>query len=261
MNPILNTAFKAARKTGHMITRAMGQLEQIKADSKTANDFIADVENTAADILADTLTEAYPHHKITIGNNGSHSTEKSEYEWVIAPLDGITNFAHSHPQYAISMALVHKGRLQEALVYAPERNDCYMASRGQGALLNDRRIRVANRIELHQAVVGTTFSAGEIYDDQYFSILKQLFAKTSGIRSEGATSLELCALACGRIDGFLQFALQPYDVAAGALIVQEAGGIVTDTQGNDSWLENGNIVAANPKILAKLIQLIQSTTA
>ena len=155
------------------------------------------------------------------------------------------------------MALLNKGVLQEALVYAPERNDVYMASRGKGALLNDRRIRVSSRIELNRCLIGTGFPVvDQSMMDKYLAILKDFLAKTAGGRREGAASLDLCAVAAGRLDGFFEFNLKPWDVAAGALIVQEAGGIVTDMSGNEGWLESGDIVAANPKVLAQMLQII-----
>ena len=152
MNPILNTAVKAARRAGDMMLRAANNLPAVKIDSKAFNDFVSDVDRTAEEIIREILQEAYPQHKITAEEGGSSGPEKAEYEWIIDPLDGTTNYLHGHPQYAISMALLHKGVLQEALVYAPERNDLYLASRGQGALLNDRRIRVSNRIELNRCL-------------------------------------------------------------------------------------------------------------
>ncbi|MCF7521081.1 inositol monophosphatase [Neisseria sp. ZJ106] len=257
MNPILNTAFKAARRAGQMMTRAAGNLDSIKVDSKSFNDFVSSVDRESELILVSALQEAYPHHKITTEESGVHGNERAEYEWIIDPLDGTTNFLHGHPQYAISMALLHKGVLQEALVYAPERNDLYMASRGKGALLNDRRIRVSNRIELNRCLIGTGFPVvNQSMMDRYLAILKDFLSKTAGGRREGAASLDLCALAAGRLDGFFEFNLKPWDVAAGALIVKEAGGIVTDMQGDESWLETGNIVAANPKVLAQMLQVI-----
>lgn len=157
------------------------------------------------------------------------------------------------------MALLHKGVLQEALVYAPERNDVYMASRGKGALLNDRRIRVSNRIELNRCLIGTGFPVvDQSMMDKYLVILKDFLAKTAGGRREGAASLDLCAVATGRFDGFFEFNLKPWDIAAGALIVQEAGGIVTDMSGEDGWLESGDIVAANPKVLAQMLKIISA---
>lgn len=257
MNPILNTAFKAARRAGQMMIRASGNLEVVKIDSKAFNDFVSNVDRESEMILVDALKEAYPHHKITCEESGSHGKSDAEYEWIIDPLDGTTNFLHGHPQYAISMALLHKGVLQEALVYAPERNDLYMASRGQGALLNDRRIRVSNRVELNRCLIGTGFPVvDQSMMDKYLAILKDFLSKTAGGRREGSAALDLCSVAVGRLDGFFEFNLKPWDVAAGALIVKEAGGIVTDMQGNDTWLQTGNIVAGNPKVLAQMLQII-----
>ena len=257
MNPILNTAFKAARRAGQMMIRASGNLEAVKIDSKAFNDFVSNVDRESEMILVDALKEAYPHHKITCEESGSHGKSDAEYEWIIDPLDGTTNFLHGHPQYAISMALLHKGVLQEALVYAPERNDLYMASRGQGALLNDRRIRVSNRVELNRCLIGTGFPVvDQSMMDKYLAILKDFLSKTAGGRREGSAALDLCSVAVGRLDGFFEFNLKSWDVAAGALIVKEAGGIVTDMQGDDTWLQTGNIVAGNPKVLAQMLQII-----
>ena len=275
MNPILNTAFKAARKAGDMMIRASANLDAVKVDSKAFNDFVSDIDRQSESILLDTLFYSYPTHLVRSEEGGYFRASKTregvtieqmdaadvpavpEYEWIIDPLDGTTNYLHGHPQYAISMALLHKGKLQEALVYAPERNDCYMASRGQGALRNDRRIRVSNRIELNRCLIGTGFPVvDQSMMDTYLAILKDFLAKTAGGRREGAAALDLCALACGPLDGFFEFNLKPWDIAAGALIVQEAGGIVTDMQGNESWLESGDVVAANPKVLAQMLQII-----
>ena len=275
MNPILNTAFKAERKAGDMMIRASANLDAVKVDSKAFNDFVSDIDRQSESILLDTLFYSYPTHLVRSEEGGYFRASKTregvtieqmdaadvpavpEYEWIIDPLDGTTNYLHGHPQYAISMALLHKGKLQEALVYAPERNDCYMASRGQGALRNDRRIRVSNRIELNRCLIGTGFPVvDQSMMDTYLAILKDFLAKTAGGRREGAAALDLCALACGRLDGFFEFNLKPWDIAAGALIVQEAGGIVTDMQGNESWLESGDVVAANPKVLAQMLQII-----
>lgn len=275
MNPILNTAFKAARKAGDMMIRASSSLDTVKIDSKAFNDFVSDVDRQSEAILLDTLFYSYPDHLIRSEEGGYFRAHKSrdgisieqitaqdvpavpEYEWIIDPLDGTTNYLHGHPQYAISMALLHKGKLQEALVYAPERNDLYMASRGKGALLNDRRIRVSNRIELNRCLIGTGFPVvDQSMMDTYLAILKDFLAKTAGGRREGAAALDLCALACGRLDGFFEFNLKPWDIAAGALLVKEAGGIVTDMHGNEGWLESGDVVAANPKVLAQMLQII-----
>ncbi|MDO4878597.1 MAG: inositol monophosphatase family protein [Neisseria sp.] len=257
MNPILNTAFKAARKAGSMMLRASNDLSNIKTDSKAFNDFVSDIDRMSEDILVSALTEAYPQHRITAEEGGSRGNPNAAYEWIIDPLDGTTNYLHGHPQYAISMALLYKGQVQEALVYAPERNDLYMASRGKGALLNDRRIRVSNRTELNQCLIGTGFPVvDQSMMDNYLAVLKDLLAKTAGARREGAASLDLCAVAAGRFDGFFEFNLKPWDLAAGALIAKEAGAIVTDMRGNQDWLASGDIVAGNPKVLAQMLQVI-----
>lgn len=258
LNPALNTAFKAARRAGDMMMRAASNLSSVKVDSKAFNDFVSDVDRQAESIIIDILKDAYPHHRIVSEEAGVIGNERAEFEWIIDPLDGTTNYLHGHPQYAISMALLEKGVLKEALVYAPERNDLYTASRGQGALLNDRRIRVSNRIDLNQALIGTGFPVvDQSMLDTYLAILKDFISKTAGVRREGAASLDLCALATGRFDGFFEFNLKPWDIAAGALIVQEAGGIVTDMYGEDDWLQSGDIVAANPKILVQMLKTIK----
>ncbi len=258
LNPILKTAFKAARKAGDLMLRASNNLSMIKVDSKAFNDFVSEVDRNAEAIIVETLRSAYPHHRIITEEAGVIGSQRAEFEWIVDPLDGTTNYLHGHPQYAVSIALLEKGVLKEALVYAPERNDLYVASRGQGALLNDRRIRVSSRIDLNQCLIGTGFPVvDQSVADTYLAVLKDVIAKTAGARREGAASLDLCALAAGRFDGFFEFNLKPWDIAAGALIVQEAGGIVTDMHGQDDWLQNGNIVAANPKILAQLLPLIR----
>ncbi|MDO4433740.1 MAG: inositol monophosphatase family protein [Alysiella sp.] len=262
LNPALNTAFKAARRAGDMMMRAANNLSAVKVDSKAFNDFVSDVDRQAEAIIIDALKEAYPHHRILSEESGISGSQRAEFEWIIDPLDGTTNYLHGHPQYAISIALLEKGVLKEALVYAPERNDLYTASRGKGALLNDRRIRVSSRSDLSQCLIGTGFPVvNQDITDTYLKILKEFLSKTAGARREGAASLDLCALATGRFDGFFEFNLKPWDIAAGALIVQESGGIVTDMQGNQNWLESGNVVAANPKVLAQMLRIMGSYLA
>ena len=257
LNPALNVASKAARKAGDMMLRASNNLSSIRVDNKAFNDFVSEVDRQSEAIIIETLQEAYPHHRILSEEAGVLGNERAEFEWIIDPLDGTTNYLHGHPQYAVSIALLEKGVLKEALVYAPERNELFTASRGNGALLNDRRIRVSSRIELNQCLIGTGFPVVEqSMLDTYLAILKAFIEKTAGARREGAASLDLCALAAGRVDGFFEFNLKPWDIAAGALIVQEAGGIVTDMQGEQTWLETGNIVAANPKVLAQMLRVI-----
>ena len=259
LNPILNIAFKAARRAGDMMLRASNNLSNIRVDSKAFNDFVSDVDRQSESIITDIISEAYPNHHIITEESGSIGNKKAQYEWIIDPLDGTTNYLHGHPQYAISIAFLEKGVLKDALVYAPERNDLYTASRGQGALLNDRRIRVSSRIELNQCVIGTGFPVvDQSMLDEYLNILKAFIQKTAGVRREGAASLDLCALAAGRIDGFFEYNLKPWDIAAGALIVQEAGGVVTDFDGEQNWLESGDVLAANPKLLTQMLRTIRA---
>lgn len=252
-NPTLNIAFKAARRAGDMMLRASNQLPSLKIDTKSFNEFIIDVVEQAQTTICTILSEAYPNYPIYTSD--MPFSVRGNYQWVVNPLDGIVNYQHGHPDYAISIALLHKGIVQEALIYAPERNDLYTALRGKGALLNDRRIRVSPRIELNQCLIATEFVAQECIE-QRLSLLTELWNKTAGLRHTGTTALDLCSLAVGRIDGFFNFNLNVYQTIAAALLVQEAGGIVTDMKGNDTWLENGDMVAANPKVLAQILQLI-----
>lgn len=257
MNPMINTAIKAARRSAHMMLRASNNLTSVKFESKAFNDFVSQVDKESENILVSILKEAYPHHRIRTEESGTHGPAKSDYEWIIDPLDGTTNYLHGHPQYAISIALAHKGIVTDAVVFAPEHNELFTASRGQGALLNDRRIRVSSRIELNECLISTGFPVvDQSMMNTYLAILKDVLAKTAGGRREGAASLDLCNVAAGRVDGFFEYNLKPWDIAAGSLLVQEAGGIVTDFAGDDGWMESGDIVAANPKVLAQLLQII-----
>lgn len=258
MNPTLNIAFKAARKASQIMLRAANDISNIQFNAKSFNDFVSEVDQQAESIILETLKEAYPHHAILTEESGLHGTSKAEYQWIIDPLDGTTNFLHGHRQYAISMALLHKGVIKEALIYAPEYNDLYVATRGEGALLNDKRIRASTRTELSQCLIATGFPVvDQSMMDCYLAILKDFLAHTAGGRREGSAALDLCHVATGRVDGFFEFNLKPWDIAAGALIAKEAGALITDMHGNDSWLETGNIVAANPKVLAHMLKIIQ----
>ncbi|MCL6261905.1 MULTISPECIES: inositol monophosphatase family protein [Craterilacuibacter] len=257
MHPMLNIAVKAARRAGSVIQRASHNIDIIRVEKKSANDFVTDVDRAAEQAIIDVILEAYPSHAILAEESGAKGMGASEYEWIIDPIDGTTNFLHGHSQYAISIALAHKGQVQEAVVYDPSRNDLYTASRGVGAFLNERRIRVSKRIQLNECLIATGFPVvDQSMIDTYLAILKDVIAKSAGARREGAASLDLCNVACGRVDGFFEFNLKPWDIAAGSLIVQEAGGIVTDMKGEQTWLESGDIVAASPKVLAQLLHII-----
>lgn len=256
MHPMLNVAVKAARRAASLIQRASLNLDIVRVEKKKANDFVSEVDQSSETAIIETILEAYPKHAILAEESGARPGDTAEYEWIIDPLDGTTNFLHGHPQYAISIALAHKGQIQQAVVYDPERNNLFTATRGVGAFMNDRRIRVSKRVNMNECLIGTGFPVvDQSMMDTYLSMLKDVLAKSAGARREGAASLDLCNVACGRTDGFFEFNLKPWDIAAGSLIVQEAGGIVTDLHGENAWLESGDIVAAGPKVLAQLLHI------
>lgn len=262
MHPALNIAIKAARRAGQIINRASNDLDLLKVTSKQPNDFVTEVDKAAEAAIIETLREAYPGYGILAeesGRSAGRGLGESEFEWIIDPLDGTTNFIHGMPQYAVSIALAKGGVLDQAVIFDPNRNELFTASKGAGAFLNERRIRVSRRAKLHEALLGTGFPY-RMFDqiDTYLAIFKELAQKTAGQRRPGAASLDLAYVACGRYDGFWEFGLSPWDMAAGALLISEAGGLVSDLRGEASYLETGNIVAGTPKIFAPLLKLIEA---
>ncbi len=252
---MLNTGVKAARRAGNIINRASQNLDILTVTQKTANDYVSDVDRDAERAIIRTLHDAYPSHSILAEESGAAGT--SEFQWIIDPLDGTTNFLHGFPQYAVSIALAQRGVITQAVVYDPVRNDLYTASRGRGAYLNDHRIRVSKRIKLQQSLIGTGFPFREFaHIDAYLAIFRDLTQKTSGLRRAGAATLDLAYVAAGRLDGFWEFGLSPWDMAAGSLLITEAGGLVGDPEGNSGYLDSGNIVAASPKVFSHLIQAL-----
>ena len=252
---MLNIAVKAARRAGSVINRATRNLDILTVRAKSAQDFVSEVDHEAEHAIIDTLRSAYPDHAILAEESGA--TGQSEYVWIIDPLDGTTNFLHGFPQYAVSIALMHRGLLTQAVVYDPTRNDLFIASRGRGAFLNDHRIRVSRRVRLDEALIGTGFSFRQFANvDAYLAIFRSLIQSTSGVRRPGAASLDLAYVAAGRLDGYWEFGLSPWDMAAGALLIIEAGGLVGDLEGNDHYMDCGHILAGNPKVFAQLVQAI-----
>jgi myo-inositol-1(or 4)-monophosphatase len=258
MHPMLNTAIKAARRAGSVIGRASLDLGQIKVSVKQQNDFVTEVDRAAEATIIETLREVYPTHAILAEESGQSGGESTEYQWIIDPLDGTTNFIHGFPQYAVSIALAHKGVLSHAVVFDPNRNELFTASKGAGAFLNDKRIRVSKRVKLDEALLGTGFPY-RMFDhvDPYLAIFKEMTRRSAGIRRPGSASLDLAWLAAGRIDGFWEFGLAPWDMAAGALLIMEAGGLVSDLSGEGNYLKTGNIVGGTPKVFNQLLQTIQ----
>ena len=256
MHPMLNTAVKAARRAGSIITRASEDISSLTINKKSYNDFVSEVDITSEKIIIDTLKEAYPKHSF-LGEESGLSSD-SENIWVIDPLDGTTNFLHNFPQYAVSIALIQKGEITQGVIYDPNRNDLFTASKGQGAFLNDRRIRVSKKNKMKESLIGTGFPFRDFkYLSDYLKILEDIIVNTSGVRRPGAAALDLAYVAAGWLDGFWEIGLSKWDIAAGGLIVQEAGGIVSDFSEKQGWLESGNIICSNPYIYKPFIKLIQ----
>jgi myo-inositol-1(or 4)-monophosphatase len=255
MHPMLTIAVKAARRAGNIINRSSFDLDKLTVQHKNHNDFVSEVDHAAEDAIIDILQEAYPKHGILAEESGARGD--SEYQWIIDPLDGTTNFLHGFPQYAVSIALLHKGSLNQAVIYDPVHNDLFTASKGGGAFLNDRRLRVSKEKHLKNALVGTGFPYTDFtHLDAYMGMFRDLIQKTAGLRRPGSAALDLAYVAAGRLDGFFEIGLKPWDIAAGCLLIQEAGGLVGDFEGNETYLGSGNIVAGNPKVFAQLLQAI-----
>jgi myo-inositol-1(or 4)-monophosphatase len=257
MHPMLNVAVNAARKAGNIITRSLEHVDVLEVDTKSKNDFVSEVDRRAEQTIIETLHRAYPDHGILAEESGSHAGD-DDYQWVIDPLDGTTNFIHGFPQFAVSIALRRKGRLEQGVVYDPVSQELYTASRGGGAQLNGRRIRVSKRRGLEGALLGTGFPFKQQHHlDAYLGTFKALFTDTAGIRRAGAASLDLAYVAAGRLDGFWEIGLSPWDMAAGVLLVQEAGGLVGDFGGGHEFMQTGNVVAGNPKVFKAILQHIR----
>ncbi len=255
MHPMLNIAVKAARRAGSIINRATRNLDIIAVKEKAANDFVSEVDSEAEQAIIRTLHEAYPSHSILAEESGASG--KSEYQWIIDPLDGTTNFIHGFPQYAVAIALSHRGVITQSVIYDPTRNDLFTASRGTGAYLNDQRIRVSKRASLAPGLIGTGFPFRQVeHIDIYLAILRDLMKGSAGVRRAGSAALDLAYVAAGRLDAFWEFGLAPWDMAAGALMITEAGGLVSDLAGESRYLETGNIVAGSPKVFVELLQMI-----
>ena len=256
MHPILNVATKAAREAGKIINRASQDVGSLKIQTKDYNDFVSEVDRSAEEAIINILKEAYPTHGF-YGEESGKTNLEAESIWIIDPLDGTTNFLHNFPCYCVSIALQERGVLTQAVIYDPVHNDLFTATKGRGAFLNDKRIRVTNRSKLQDSLISTGFPFKDFsYLDTYLDIFKDMAKKTAGLRRPGSAALDLAYVAAGYTDGFFEINLSPWDIAAGALLVQEAGGIVGDFEGNESWLRTGNIVAGNPKVFGQMLQVI-----
>jgi myo-inositol-1(or 4)-monophosphatase len=252
---MLTIAVRAARRAGNIIVRSLDRLESLSVQTKDRNDFVTEVDQQAEREIISILHKAYPDHGFLAEESGAQIG--NEYEWIIDPLDGTTNFLHGFPQFAVSIALRHKGRLEQAVVYNPLSQELFTASRGGGAYLNERRIRVSNRKGLDGALLGTGFPfKAQQHLDAYLEMFRALFPQTAGIRRPGSAALDLAYVAAGRLDGFWEIGLNIWDMAAGVLLIQEAGGVSSDFSGGHNYLASGNLVSGNPKVFAEILKAI-----
>lgn len=253
MHPMLNIAIRAARAAGDLIVREIDRIDDIGYDKKGDNDFVTDVDKAAEQVIINTIHQSYPEHAFLAEESGQSGD--SEFVWIIDPLDGTTNFMHGFPHYAVSIALQHRGRLDQGVIYDPLRQELFTASRGKGAQLNNRKIRVTSKHELNGTLLGTGFPFREGQDIEIFlESFRRLYPHVAGIRRAGSAALDLAYVACGRLDGFWEYNLNAWDIAAGALLVQEAGGINSELTGGTDYMQSGNIISANPKILKAMLQ-------
>ena len=256
MHPMINTAVKAARRAAAIINRASFDIDRVKYTEKMPNDFVTEVDQAAEQAIIEILTNAYPTHAILAEESGASANlhDDNENVWIIDPLDGTTNFMHGFPQYCVSIALQHRGQITQAVVYDPIRNDLFTASKGAGAFLNDKRLRVSKRDRLQDALIGTGFQfQSTLALEEYIEMFRVMTQKCAGLRRPGAAALDLAYVAAGRLDGFFEKNLKPWDMAAGSLLITEAGGIVGTFAGESDYLYKDEIIAGTPKIFAQMV--------
>ena len=255
MHPMLHTAVRSVREGGRVILMYFSQLDRLEYSSKGRNDYVSQADVEAERAVLDVLTRAYPDHGIIAEESGKR--EGSEYTWIIDPLDGTTNFLHGFPMFAVSVAVKRAGVLEHGVVYDPLHDEMFTASRGEGAQLNGKRIRVSTTRKLAPSLLGTGFPFRDLgIIEPWMRSFQSLLPKTSGIRRAGAAALDLAYVAAGRLDGFWEFGLKPWDMAAGALLIREAGGLVADVSGGQDFLESGNLISANPLIFEEFRKIV-----
>lgn len=255
---MLNVAVKAARAAGAIINRAALDVEAVRVSQKQVNDFVTEVDHASERAIIDTLLEAYPGHGFLAEESGqTRGNKDSDFIWIIDPLDGTTNFIHGFPVYCVSIALAVRGKIEQAVIYDPTRNDLFTASKGRGAFLNDRRIRVSKRTRLQECLISTgfPFRKGDNFS-LYLQMMGEVMQRTAGLRRPGAAALDLAYVAAGFSDGFFETGLQPWDVAAGSLLVTEAGGLVGNFTGEADFLYQKECVAGAPRVYGQLVSLL-----
>jgi len=258
MHPMLNIAVRAARSAGTVIVRAFEQLDKVEIESKGTNDFVTNVDLSAEQAIIATIQKSYPDHTIISEEAGLIEGKDKDIQWIIDPLDGTTNFVKGIPHFAVSIAIKVKGKLDQAVIYDPIRGDLFSASRGKGAQLNGFRIRVKKHKDLNGSILATGFPfKHKQHTNAYLDMFKTLFIKTADMRRAGSAALDLAYVAAGRVDGFFEIGLKPWDTAAGELLVIEAGGLVTDFVGGHNHENSGNIVASSSSLLKEILKDIR----
>lgn len=257
MHPLVNIAVMAARSAGNFIMRNFDRADQLQVERKSRNDFVSMVDRGAEAEIIRTIHKNYPDHAILAEESGQHGN--NEVVWIIDPLDGTTNFLHRLPHFAVSIGIQVRGRLEHGVIYAPCTQDLYCASRGEGATLNNRRIRVSGCRDLNAALIGTGVPLNEEALDRYLPMMRNIVANTAGVRRAGAAALDLAYVAAGRLDGFWELNLKPWDIAAGVVLVQEAGGVVRELDGGNDVLATGNVLAGTTKLMPDLERVLTLT--
>lgn len=255
---MLNTAIKAARRAATVINRASFDVDRIVVTEKQHNDFVTDVDQAAEQAIVETLLKAYPDHAILAEESGAskNMNDESDFAWIIDPIDGTTNFMHGYPNYCVSIALQQRGIITQAVIYDPVRNDLYTASKGAGAFLNDKRIRVTKHDRIANTLLASGHGAGPRALDEYMRMYQIMAERCQAVRSAGSAALELANVAAGRSDGYFEKGLKPWDIAAGSLLVTEAGGICGEFNGESAYLNKGDIIAASPKVFGQMVTLL-----
>ena len=259
MHPMINTAVKAARRAAAIINRASFDIDRLQVTEKKHNDYVTEVDQAAEQAIIDVLKNAYPEHAILAEESGASANlhDENENVWIIDPLDGTTNFIHGFPQYCVSIALQQRGKITQAVIYDPTRNDLFTATKGAGAYLNDKRLRVTKRDKIADALIGTGFPYTDMAGlDEYLKMFRIMTEKSAGLRRPGAAALDLAYVAAGRLDGFFEKTLKPWDIAAGSLLITEAGGIVGTFAGESDYLYKGDVIAGTPKVFAQMVALL-----
>jgi len=255
MHPMLNIAIRAARNAGSLIIRSLQHVEHLEITTKGRNDFVTDVDRVAEQEIINTIHKAYPEHAILAEESGQHGD--NDTVWIIDPLDGTTNFLHGFPHYCISIAIMVRGKIEHAVIYDPLREELFSASRGAGAQLNDRRLRVTKAKELTNTLIGTGFPFKHPqHTDAYLETFNSVFSQVADVRRAGSAALDLAYVAAGRLDGYWEIGLEKWDLAAGVLLIEEAGGVVSDFVGGDNYFNSGNLVVGNLRIQQQILNRI-----